>query len=61
MITKKFMFYSQYLDCPKTLKAHKEVICTEPEAFDLMEELDLERMSKPTDFGRFVIFYEEVV
>ena len=57
---KTFGFYSQYMDCPNSLKLHKTVVCTDDEAWELLEDMEFDRMAKPTDFGRFVIFMEEI-
>lgn len=57
---KTFGFYSQYVNCPNSIKLHKTVVCTEDEAQELLEEFNSDRMNTPTSFGMMVEFYEEI-
>lgn len=62
-MTKTFGIYSQFMDCPNSLKLHKTVICTEDEAYDEISNFESQRFNNINQHGpcgRLVEFIEEI-
>jgi len=60
---KTFGFYSQYMDCPNSLKLHKTVVCTEDEVQTEFFNFESQRLNFNTHtgpIGRLVEFFEEI-